>query len=549
MLPKRNQKFNLFRSHSLPILKVFRSSILYFLKVNLMKISLPLLPSVHSLQRNDVSCINYPCTSFPTKTFKCCSKHGIVKLLLSQMLKPGEDYPWLQCNQSWNSRICHPFFANGSTLENGWFFNYYNSAIEFMSSTYDLNARNIMSMLSIWVLVLLPLWKGPISLVRSFYVVLPTALIINVFLFFCGVSLPGASDSIARLKDPTYYYNEISLVGLLFLCYLFYGENGRFFMLGRLIETKMNILPNIYIALSAVFVLQVLSVLKVAGFHGHFKGLFHAESVQAQYFYMRSYNHELLGLSVSLTQIPASSFWLLLQYLYLLCVSAPFYSFTLETVAFSLAECIPYQSFPRLKILASRTKFPENLILPGFLGLVGIVISICEMKSRAYDAKSQVYFTLYISFYLVLTFILVVILPLSFRKSFNRGRQDLLSFMSRHGRRGKVLNIVTIVISVLLSFVFFVGLCVIQAIVRGHEGGQLSDAIFICFVMLIVGIVLQVILHIRNPANHPWCSPLGPEMDHTGVMPLDDEIGDENGASSYTRMSEGQNDDEPLIQP
>ena len=399
-----------------------------------------------------------------------------------------------------------------------------------------------MSLLVVWVLMLLPLWKGPISLVRSFQFYLPMAMVLNIFLFFCGVSLPGASAGIASLKDSGYSFDYYRLV---YFFQLFYGISGRFLFLGRLVERKTFVLPYFYIAFGVIFVLQLLSIIKVAAFNGHFHGLFDADSVQAQSRYLQSYNHELICLSISLTKIPASTFWLMLQYLYLLCLELPYYSLTLEIVASSLAECVPYQSFPRLKILASRTNFPQNLILTGLLGLVGIVISICEMKSTYYETHMLVYRTYHVSFILIMAFIFII-LPFSFMKTFSRGRQNFSAFISHHGRKEKILNIATLVIGVLLSFTLLVMLCLNQA---KHLYTYSSDSIFLCFTMLIVGIVVQVILYMRSPDDHPWCSPLGPEMDHTGVTAFDDDVGDDCGVS-FARLSEEQDDDDdddPLI--
>ena len=325
-----------------------------------------------------------------------------------------QDYPWLHCNSSWNSPWCHPFFANGTQPALRWFFSNSNSANEFLASAYDFSTRNVISLLVVWVLVLLSLWKGPVSLVRSFQFYLPVAMVLNIFLFFCGVSLPGASAGIASLKDSGYSFDYYRLI---YFFQLFYGISGRFLFLGRLVERKTFVLPYFYIAFGVIFVLQLLSVIKVAAFNGHFNGLFDADSVQAQSRYLRSYNHELICLSISLTKIPASTFWLMLQYLYLLCLELPYYSLTLEIVASSLAECVPYQSFPRLKILASRTNFPQNLILTGLLGLVGIVISICEMKLIYYESSFLVYNTYHVSFILIMAFIFII-LPFSFMKTF-----------------------------------------------------------------------------------------------------------------------------------
>ena len=268
------------------------------------------------------------------------------------------DFPWLQCNQSWNTDDCHPFFANHSTLEFRWDFHRRNSVSEFSKSIYEYNPRNVFGHLLVWIFALLPLWKGPTSLIRSFYAILPAFLILNTLLFFRGVTLGGVSVGLARVVEASKMLRVSWVFIVVFFSSWCHGNHGYFFFLGRHIEENTFALPNIYKAFTVGFVFKLMHLFEVAGYYGHYKGLFDSDSPQNGYFH----HYDLPSLTISLTRVPAATFWLVLQFAFLLCMRMPYYSFALETVASSLAEVIPCCQIPRLKILESRSKFPQNMI-------------------------------------------------------------------------------------------------------------------------------------------------------------------------------------------
>ena len=148
-----------------------------------------------------------------------------------------QDFPWMKCNQSWNSETCRPMFTNstleieepsttpttgdyydynldpekeGLTLnqEDGYYYRRPNDVFpdhEFYNSTTAFDASAIGSTLLFWILLSLPLIQGPKSLIKAFFGGFVIVTICNALLFFLSVSLPGAEYGFAYIFWPNFY--------------------------------------------------------------------------------------------------------------------------------------------------------------------------------------------------------------------------------------------------------------------------------------------------------------------------------------------------------
>ena len=446
-----------------------------------------------------------------------------------QTMSPGDDFPWLRCNQTWNTKNCHPFLENFTEDGTGNFENSlllvkkdefvhmpgHNSYREFFSSTHDIHLRTVFAHLLVWVFVLVPLVKGPASLFRSFYVCLPTALFLNASLFFRGISLSGTQSGVKEfLRGGSNNYFIGSVAYSVFGDRQFPGNSGFLFMMGKFIGDKEFVFPKVFVTFATIFTLMTIDVLKMAGFRGHFQGLFHEDSAQIK----KSLEDEHRDVAIGLTQIPGATFWLIAHYSHLLCLRLPSISFALESVASSLAESLPCHLFPQFKVLTTRSKFPQNLIIPGTLVIVGFVVSMVVGTQNGDDLfDSTIRYSiipLWVFYLSVMCLILGIILPLSFTKRFNHGHLDFLTFISRHDQRSKIVNIVSVVIGMVWTLML---LCAVVRTVTlqlfGYYSGDSLILVYVVLALFIVGVAWQFIMHRRNPNAYPWYSPLGRKLD------------------------------------
>ena len=419
------------------------------------------------------------------------------------------------------------------TREEHWDFHQYNSVTEFDSFISTLNTHSVFAIFIVWILVLLPLFNGPISIIRSFYFALPTALVLNILLFFRGVAMPDIQLGLGKMFDPD---RKLSFLSWYFISSSrFYGDAGILLMLGKFTKVNTNALPKIYVSFGIVFVLMSLNTLKYAGFLGHFEGLFEDNTPQARY----SMRHGLTNLAISLTQIPSATFWLFLQFLFLICVRLPTLSFALEMVSSSISESLPHFVEERLKYLSAKMKCPVEFVVPGILGILGFFVTLILVNPDNWKTWVYIHFLLNLSHYSSFIFILCAILPICYLKKFNQGRLDFFSFMSRHNdRRAKILNIGSLIISIILTWVMFIFFCY-QYFDFFFIMDEMRNSFFVVLSSFIVGVAVQCILHWRNPIGHPWCLSLGRRLTDD----VDDLVVDDGGHQVDLKVDQPSNED------
>ena len=197
------------------------------------------------------------------------------------------------------------------------------------------------------------------------------------------------------------------------------------------------------------------------------------------------------------------------------------------------------------------------MILPGILCGLGLIVSLARIQKTVdvtWETDYRLWIFLCVVFFLYLAFVFVALLPIGFTKRFNQGHMDLMSFMSQHENRWvKIVYIASMVIGVLLPMVYFAGMLFHWSSGWQVMTSQYKDALIYVVSMLIGGIALQLILHLRNPDDHPWCSPLGKKLNEVNGGDARILSGSDGAGARYGRLIDHQDpvddeDDQPMIQ-
>ena len=300
-------------------------------------------------------------------------------------------------------------------------------------------------------------------------------------------------------------------------------------------------------------------------------------------------NVALTTTPVVLSQVPGSSFWLTVHFLFTLCYSVPRLSFAVEVVALSLTAILPRGVAP-----AQRTRFPRNLVLTLLLGAVGFGLSLlgahfrsasgsgikahyetrcfddggmlisagqCDRLRNDYDGygdpsdRGQViekqhllgYFpnpdnplttvSLFanVVYYAAFVVTMAALVPLAASTKINAGGETFFAFVRRLGAGGAgglatarfVLTVFAIVVGALVALT--------TPLLAFVDASELRVDEFLVFVgltllVMIVGGIAQCVSHGSNAARFPWCPPMG---DDTRGVRIDEKTGD---AAEMERM-------------
>ena len=465
-----------------------------------------------------------------------CSFLPIFPILQPQVLSTY-DYPWLKCDQVWNTAACKSNY-HSSQLEttessystpgpSGFLENATEVDLSVAMSEYvqsmdadSMNASSILALKLTWLLLLIPLALGPKSLIWSFYVALPLALLCKVLLFIQAVSLPSAVYGLRFMFEPdlsrlakVYTWLEIcNLVSGLH----FWAFNGNLIMIGKYLDEKTPALPSVLLATVGFLLLSSLETLIAGGMVGYMAQITG-----------RDVNDFIGGYYVvplALSTLPGSNFWLLVYFVSKLCTQIPMVAFFMELLATSFAEFLP-------GFWSRRTQFPRNLPLTLILGLTGLLISLIvlyltSLHSKAFTVMDMESFRLQkVSYFLACVFIFQAIVLLALSKVASKHHEDLLSFVGRQMFCGsqevsKAFLMLGVIIGMFLVGIFFP--VADKILSDGFALDLLTSNITFIVVMVFIGVAIllalcwcccQTICHCRNEERHPCCVPLGRRLD------------------------------------
>ena len=304
-------------------------------------------------------------------------------------------------------------------------------AYQYYISTNKLDSLSVLGILLNWFLALLPLGHGPKSLIKFFFIGFVLIHSLNSLLFFRAISLPGSSTGYNHVLSANFnVYNDkyskyvwFGVVRMIFGSW-FCAFYGSLLVVGKYVKKMVFPVPHVFVAVVACFVLNIFNILKVCAFAGYFNNLLNTATLRYVHI------HELETVPVLLSQLPGSTFWLLVYFVYRLGIFLPYLSFTVEVVAVSVTEF-----FPRY-FSADRTEFPKNLVLTALLGFFGSIISIvlqyCSTSVHYYRLTHMSSFLIACS---ALFIVIGVLVPLAMSRVVNAGRETLLDMVRRQGAR------------------------------------------------------------------------------------------------------------------
>ena len=359
--------------------------------------------------------------------------------------------------------------------------------------------------------------KGPASVIRSFYISLPLALFFNALLFFRAVTLPGFAAGLFKMISPGKSGNPNSFFEIFSssIAYsvdsVFLSSYGSLLIVGKFIGEESFAFPSILLGCVAMFFSHVMNVIKIAGFYGfqeqagHKIGLFDYTLAEAL-------------LPVTLTQIPAPTLWLLVEFSFELCTLLPGLTFVLQIIVTSLREVLPpWGCFNEIDGSNSTKTRLASFVIPVIVTLIGFLVSLIMMANRSILDKPETGLPIYL---IATIFILGVIVPLSLSKVYNRGYQTLAEFAMRHRDEplAKILNIFSFVVGGIFVLALVVVTLPLLPVVLVSSLPTLTNASAITLlaatvIIILGGLVAQVVLNRLRPESHPWFASLGKSLE------------------------------------
>ena len=442
------------------------------------------------------------------------------------------EYPWLKCNQTWNTADCWPYpfddTANTTLAPTTDPYDYLirdYPGIEFYVyyTINSLSTGHAFAVLFTWIFALLPLIQGPKSLIQSLFLTLPFALFLNALLFFRAVSLPNAASGLAFIFEPD--FSELGLdfvwtnVFRLTTGMWFAAGQGSLFVVGKYVDETIFPVPHTFVGVVATFILLVLNLLKIGGFAG-FYGLELMKQPMDAFF--GSYYY-YTTMPVSLSQVSGAPFWLLVHFAFGLSIGLPYLSFAVEVLATCWAEFLP-------GFLSVRTAFPKNLVLTGGLGLVGFVISFIFLYLQSvgnYFVANFFYSFQAVTYCVAFYVVTCAIVPMGISKVLNQNNESLPAFVTRLGSGSSVYKVLFFICFGASAIVMLALPFGIELLQRGMIAEPLFWVIGALILFLICGILFLIysILHCKDSSKYPCCLPLGRKLaEEPEAVPLGEKF-------------------------
>ena len=392
---------------------------------------------------------------------------------------------------------------------------------------YAYHSSSMAPLLFTWLLVFFPLVLGRNSLMWSFFLFLPTALFLNILLFFRAMTLPNHYDGIQYLfTSHSLHYENVDTWERWFRATMgtwVGAEYGCLFFLGKYVGEKTFVFPHLLIGGVLILATCFLNLFKIAALASYHARLYESEQIESSIQGFVQSSHIFKLTPVLLSQLPAAPFWLMVHFLFVACSKLPFYSFAFETVASCFAEMLPAR-------FSDRQKFPQNLVVTVPLGLLSLNLSAVFYHGHTKVFTGRLYNIFYFShmmaYYLIISLVILIILPLSLCNVANLGRYERLIAFLRRQTRPTWASSFPITFT---TFSILVGGCLILTVpfhiywnLLGPVGFFSNSAIngmlavyFVCIILLVfvvfivLGVVIQCILKLVDGEKHPCCMPLG----------------------------------------
>ena len=299
------------------------------------------------------------------------------------------------------------------------------------------------------------------------------------------------------------------------------AQYGALFFLGKCVGEKTFVFPHLFMGGVLILTTNFLNLCKMGALAGFHAGLYEPEQMESLIESILQYSY-FKCLPVLLSQLPAARFWLVVHYLFLASSYLPCFSFAFEMVASCFAELLPAR-------FADRQKFPLNLVVTAPLSVLSLALSMVSSYGLTGDLAGRlhgiIYYSLMVTYYLVISLVVFIILPLSLSKVANLGRyEDLLAFV-RHQAKPATASSWPILITM---FCVYVAGCLILTVpfhilftlfegsyFLPNPSSSFLDVnpscvmLLILLVFIVLGIVIQCLLYLVDVEKHPCCAPLG----------------------------------------
>ena len=414
------------------------------------------------------------------------------------------------------------------------------SVMEYDKSLESFDAPNIAALMLTWMLISVPLIKGPKSLVKGIILGFLIIYLVNILMMFLALSLPEAMKGFAYIftttSDLSQIHDELFFLRMIF-GYWFMSQFGSLILLGKYTKGTKFSFCHILVTFVLFITLSMIHAVKTSGFLGFYK------SIEKYGIFFNEDGFVLTSIPALLTQTYPAQFWLLLHYISVILSWCLPLSFAVEVVATSITEAVTCR-------VISRTKVPDSLILTVGLGVLGFFLSLLMLFLSTADElplmnwgnryKLQEWQEL---FYLVfLFFITFAIVPQGLSRVANIGREDFLSFMSNQGPAsqpgspdsqfgcswGRARKVIAIIGLFLLGISVPFMLFVIARIELGWiiRERSIFGIIILCAALLIVTLIAIVhcFSYRRDPSKYPCCLPFGRKLVvEPEEMPLESE--------------------------
>ena len=447
----------------------------------------------------------------------------------------------MSCNQTWNTDLCRPYqfepnlsnvTAEPDNPDNEYheYWSegplYVSPAEQYENSFESFSGSTVGTLFLTWFILVATLTLGPKSLVRSFVVAFPAAMLMDLILLIKATTLPNAGWGMRSLFQPSFKtfftraYSWEMVQSMVTGKSIFLASYGSLVFVGKHVDENKLALPYVAFGGLAFFIVTTLNIVKVGGFFGAHRDLTQFDPTNDWTWWNCDFGH----VPVLLSRQPGSNFWLLLHFGFHLCTSFPSCALILETIASSVAEIFPANKSEWLQ----RTKFPWNLPLTVSLGLLGFVSSTIGVyfSKESQDFHEGLGVTFYLVFPMVLYFMVAAIVPLTLSKvaAHSSGREDLISFIQRQSSTTMCCGIVipTILFKIMIVVGVFVGWIVawisgvpiVIVFIDRLAHGRIWCIVFFCVLILFIlgGFVVKTALHACNREGHPCCVPIGPVL-------------------------------------
>lgn len=297
------------------------------------------------------------------------------------------DFPWLKCDQYWNTESCVSPVWNKSSSQPSYDLADADDRADnqYSKAQNSFDGSSVFALFLMWITVAAPIVLGPRSLFTGVFVSFIIVQACNTLLFFLAVSMPGAGSGMKAMFWPDFgRIDGNSLLDNAKMTHgVFQSAFGVLVFLGKHTQDHIFTLPHVFVAVFLSLVLSLINALKTAGFMG-----FYSQLCNLRDFYPTI---SIVPMATALSQAPGSNFWLLLCCIHDILKWSICCSIFSEIMLSAIVEVFPTR-------LLSRNHFPQSVILPAILTVVGFPFSIALLYVREADGWQMFVFIMTLNF-------------------------------------------------------------------------------------------------------------------------------------------------------